>query len=178
MYLRTRHLDRRQPGFALVVGLVFLLMMTLIGITAIQTSTLEERMAGNTRDRSIAVQGAEMAVRAGEQVAMTRATGDFRSGQLGLFDLASLPQPTDPENAASWTTGNSLALAFTTPGLSAAPMYWVQLEQEVKINNKNKGIGGADDTLDAQVFSITARSTGGSGNAAVVLRSTVRRITP
>ncbi len=56
-----------QQGIALVVGLIFLLLMTLIGVTAIQTTSLDERMAGNVRDRNLAFQAAEAALRDAEQ---------------------------------------------------------------------------------------------------------------
>lgn len=57
----------RQQGIALVVGIIFLLLMTLIGVTAIQTTSLDERMAGNVRDRNLAFQAAEAALRDAEE---------------------------------------------------------------------------------------------------------------
>jgi type IV pilus assembly protein PilX len=55
-----------QRGVALITGLIFLVVLTLLGITAARMSSLEERMSGNTRDRSLAVQAAEMALRDAE----------------------------------------------------------------------------------------------------------------
>ncbi len=54
---------RRQRGTVLVVSLVILLAMTLIGITALQKSIMEERMAGNLKDRNVAFQGGEAGLR-------------------------------------------------------------------------------------------------------------------
>jgi type IV pilus assembly protein PilX len=56
-----------QAGAALVTGLIFLVILTLLGITAMQTSTMEERMSGNARDRNIAFQAAEAALRDAER---------------------------------------------------------------------------------------------------------------
>jgi type IV pilus assembly protein PilX len=56
----------RQRGVALVVGLVFLLITTLMAITAMSGVVMQERMAGNLRNASIAQSGAETALRAGE----------------------------------------------------------------------------------------------------------------
>lgn len=56
----------RQSGVALLTGLIFLIILTLLGITAMQTSIMEERMSGNTRDRNIAFQAAEAALRDAE----------------------------------------------------------------------------------------------------------------
>lgn len=55
-----------QRGVALITGLIFLVVLTLIAITAARMAGLEERMSGNTRDRSLAVQAAEMALRDAE----------------------------------------------------------------------------------------------------------------
>jgi Tfp pilus assembly protein PilX len=41
----------RQRGVALFVGLIMLLLMSLIGITAMQVTLLQERMAGNFKVR-------------------------------------------------------------------------------------------------------------------------------
>lgn len=56
-----------QAGAVLVTGLIFLVILTLLGITAMQTSTMEERMSGNARDRNIAFQAAEAALRDAER---------------------------------------------------------------------------------------------------------------
>ncbi len=63
---RHRHRDRqRQKGAVLVVSLMILLVLTLIGVTAMTTSTLEERMAGNLKDVNLAFQAAESTLRDG-----------------------------------------------------------------------------------------------------------------
>lgn len=57
----------RQQGAALITGLIFLVVLTMMGITAARMSTLEERMAGNLRDRALAMQAAELALRDAER---------------------------------------------------------------------------------------------------------------
>ncbi|WP_373093081.1 PilX N-terminal domain-containing pilus assembly protein, partial [Zhongshania sp.] len=49
----------RQSGAALIVSLVFMLILTIISIASMQTATLQERMAGNMKDNTIAFQAAE-----------------------------------------------------------------------------------------------------------------------
>jgi type IV pilus assembly protein PilX len=56
-----------QRGATLLTGLIFLVVLTMIGITAARMSGLEERMSGNLRDRSIAMQAAELALRDAER---------------------------------------------------------------------------------------------------------------
>ncbi|MCC5810795.1 MAG: hypothetical protein JJU06_10520 [Ectothiorhodospiraceae bacterium] len=71
--MRTNY--QRQRGAALIISLMLLLIMTLIGVTAMQTSTLQERMAGNSRDRSLAFQSSEAALREGEDWVMANFAG-------------------------------------------------------------------------------------------------------
>lgn len=56
----------RQSGVALITGLVLMVVLTLITVAALRTTTLEELMARNARDRDLAFQAAEAALRAGE----------------------------------------------------------------------------------------------------------------
>lgn len=49
----------RQSGIALVASLVILLILTIIGIAAMRTSSIEERMAGNIQDATYAFEAAE-----------------------------------------------------------------------------------------------------------------------
>jgi type IV pilus assembly protein PilX len=55
-----------QRGAVLAIALIMLLVMTILGVTAMQMSRVEERMAGNTRDINLAFQGAEAGLRDAE----------------------------------------------------------------------------------------------------------------
>lgn len=50
---------RRQRGAALITAMVILLIMTIIGITAISTTALEQKMAVNMQETNRAFQAAE-----------------------------------------------------------------------------------------------------------------------
>ena len=47
--------------------MLLLLVLTIIGVTVMQMSRMQERMAGNSRDVNLAFQAAEGALRAAEQ---------------------------------------------------------------------------------------------------------------
>lgn len=53
----------RSRGAVLVVGLIFLAMLTLMGVAAYSVATQEERMTSNSRDRLRAFEAAEAALR-------------------------------------------------------------------------------------------------------------------
>src|SRR3546814_10581731 len=58
---------RRQRGIVLAVALMLLVVITLIGLAAVRTTTMHQRMTANFYDREIAFQSAEAALQAGAQ---------------------------------------------------------------------------------------------------------------
>ncbi len=56
----------RQHGSALVMGLVFLVILTLLGLSASGGSIQQELISRNLRDQSLALEAADAALRAGE----------------------------------------------------------------------------------------------------------------
>jgi type IV pilus assembly protein PilX len=56
---------RAQSGAVLIVSLLFLVVLTMLGVTAMTSTTFEERMAGNARDAAVAHHAAEAALRVG-----------------------------------------------------------------------------------------------------------------
>lgn len=58
---------RGEGGFVLVTALMFLIVLTVLGLSIMSTNTLEERMAGYFRDRQLAVESAEAALRDAER---------------------------------------------------------------------------------------------------------------
>ena len=63
---------RRQGGVTLVVVLILVLLVTLAGIAAVRTLVVEERMASNNLDRSLAMQSAERVLREAEDIALAQ----------------------------------------------------------------------------------------------------------
>lgn len=59
--------NNHQSGAVLAISLIMLLLLTIIGVTGSQVTSLEEKMAGNMRDRNIAFQAAESALRDAER---------------------------------------------------------------------------------------------------------------
>ena len=74
-----------ERGAVLVISLVLLMIMTILAVTLSQTSTLEQRMAGNARDLDAAFQASEAALR-GAEVALQAAVTDIRANPSGCTD--------------------------------------------------------------------------------------------
>lgn len=110
--LRNNSAFTGQRGAALVISLVFLLLLTLFAITAVNTSTLEEKMAGNIRDAHIAFQSTESALRAAEAWLNTLTarppTSSAKPGPTGVWALGAPGDFTDSAHDHSWWTANGI----------------------------------------------------------------------
>lgn len=80
---------KSQEGVVLVVALIFLIVLTVIGIGVAGTTTTEEKLARNFRDLDISFAAAEAAIRDAE----VRIVG---SGQKPAAPLDSLAFPDTP----------------------------------------------------------------------------------
>lgn len=67
---------QRGRGFSLVVVLILLIVMSVLGIAVLRSSAMQERMSGNLRDRSLAFQAAEVALRFAQAQLATTPTED------------------------------------------------------------------------------------------------------
>lgn len=63
---RYRGFEHKQAGAVLIIGLIFLLVLTLVGVTAMRGTVLQERMAGNFSESAWAFQRSEEVLRTGE----------------------------------------------------------------------------------------------------------------
>lgn len=141
-----------QSGMVLIISLIMLLLLTLIATTGMQTSSLEEKMAGNLRDRNIAFQAAESALRDAEWDIKPinpppAAARDISSITLFVADCgASTTASTTDDglcyngpagySTSIWTTANMTAApsvaygrftgATVIPNLSAQPRYLIE----------------------------------------------------
>ena len=110
----------RQQGAILIVSLLMLLVMTLLGITAVSTTSLEEKMASNNRQRQLAFQSASSALRDAETWLRTNISrvAQFETTFNGTpVELYWVRQPTpgdamhvvpmDIYDGNAWTVGNS-----------------------------------------------------------------------
>lgn len=155
-----------QQGVVLIVGLVLLLLMTLIGTTGMQSTSLEEKMAGNMRDRNLAFQAAESALAAGENYLETVATipSPFCDKSEGRYDrttpdCAAIADPVWEE--IDWDDGDSVEYTGELSNLSAPPRYIIE---DMSCTTPPCAAGTHN-------YRITARATGGSVDAVVILQS-------
>lgn len=147
---------QRERGSALAVALIFLLLMTLLGVSAMRGSNMQERMAGNLRDRNLAFQAAEAALRSGETWLMNIVN------QQAADLNAQIDNPAAWAGAAPAPTGS---VAGLDGQLAADPEFYVGPPSLRRV-----GIQLPPDFR--RIYPVTARGEGGSDVAVVVLQST------
>lgn len=175
---RPRPAPRRQEGVALFIALVVLLIITVLGISGLQTTTLEERMAASARDRDIAFQAAEAALAQGEDFARNVGVTDlaiFDANAAGFYRPVSDAATDDWWQTVDWRNDNTLPqVAVNVAGVSTQPKFIIEYverllpgEDTLNINNVGGSVGSPSD-----IFRITAFATGGSDRASVMLQTT------
>ncbi len=84
---------KNQAGVVLVISLIMLLALTLIGVTGSNVTGLEEKMVANSKDKNLAFQAAESALRLIETGLSTNPTGFSctNQGVNGLYHAVTPP---------------------------------------------------------------------------------------
>lgn len=169
----------KQRGAILMVSLIMLLVMTMIAISAMRSTTLEERMGGNTRNQETAFQAAEAALRAGESSLMGN-TAEPLATSDGSTDIWVLDAP-DPDSTnaiawwkestrdQSWWTSSAVSYTGTLSGVGSAPLYLIE---EADFVRDSLNLGTQQDESGQVYYRVTARATGGDDLARVLLQST------
>lgn len=170
--LRIMSGHRHQVGVALITGLIFLVMLTLIALAAMQSTTLEERMAGNARSRDLAFQGSEAAVRAGEVILSAASLPAFNGSKTGYYaQLANGASADYWINTHDWAT-QSIAYGGALTGVKEARLVLEALPFSSGSGNNSlvaKPLEGGG------IYRITARGIGTDGTSTVILQTTFRR---
>jgi len=164
----------KQRGSALIISLLMLLVMTLLGISSMSTSTMEEKMAANDRNQKVAFQNAELTLVNGEDVILNpdldwyedmktslKVEGESNRGPRGHDINSNIGY----YYAATWQNCN--ALANNQAGNQACYLYEIISEPPPL-----EAGGGYGQFNQANVrygtVNITARSTGNGATVSMV----------
>ncbi|MEE9338933.1 MAG: PilX N-terminal domain-containing pilus assembly protein [Methylococcaceae bacterium] len=157
--IKTNVKIAKQSGVVLVVSLIVLLLLTLIGVSGMQTTALEEKMASNSRDQNIAFQAAEAALRAGEifiEDAVSSDRTNFTTSPSNANGLHLKTENLDYKATTTWGNDESVEYADTIPLVAAKPRYYIEYINDIAPNS---------------YFRVTARGTGRQSTSHVYLRS-------
>lgn len=163
---------RAERGAALITGLIFMVVLTLISLAALRTTLLEEKMSGNARDIDLAFQSAEAALRAGEGVMNGASLPSFGATGPYLTASSGRSNTTYWTQTFGWGAADTVTLPSVPPGSYAAPQFVIE--------QIPSGVAGgfslkSGPVTEAGMYRITARGTGGNPNTHIYLQETYRR---
>lgn len=193
--------DNQGPerGIALISVMIFLLIMTIIGAAAMQSSTLQQWMSGNTTDQSLSFQAAEDGLRQGEAWLATGGWNPPPPAPQTLFPtIQQVNCPGQPCNVvwpldfaaavvdsyAQYTSesfweviaGNvsqpkpNIWVGTAVPGTTTPP--YLVIENVQFMRSTLGSWKWSSDPVGGQLYRVTARGTGRSLSAHSVTQST------
>jgi len=159
-----------QQGAVLITALMLLVVLTLLGLAGMQSTILEERMAGNYRDRQIAFEAAEAALRVGEaRIADTAVFNTLLwNGTNGSYEGDGT---LDPFAAV----GVAVTDATVTTETVQDPVHLVERLPEIDMPKSSLVKGFPEQPPKIRYYRTTARGQGKTTGAEVVLQSTYYR---
>lgn len=180
----------REQGAVLAIGLLILVVMTLIGVTAMTTTSLENKMAGNLKDWNLALQAAEGGLRDAEtDVATTNRVSGLTNAVVNCAPVSASEQ--DGQCIAAAGASNSIWQTIDWTD-SAPTKYYVTYGSKTGASGYTSAEGYAtppryiiepvpdfgkpgkslDFPTPTKTFRLTAVGYGGSVLASAMLQST------
>jgi type IV pilus assembly protein PilX len=164
---------RPQRGVVLFVSLIMLLVMTLIGVTGMQNSSMEEKMVANVRDIDLSFQAAEAALREAETSLQVAVLKEFDGSNTGLYQPATRGIQPLWEVDSTWNAGGAVPYTGSLPYVSAPPQYIIE---ELPPVPDPTGSVAADEPLpETRVYRVTAQGVGGTDKAITMLQAAFKR---
>lgn len=151
----------KQKGSALIIGLILLLVITILAVSGVRESLLQERMSGNWHDRNMAFQATEGALREGERwldasIANRQAAENHNQLQNASSWDGSNAHGTIDLNDADMALAANAAFHIDPPSFSRAP-------GDIDIANP----------ICDRSYPVYAHGVGGSINAIVTVQATI-----
>lgn len=173
----TKH-PSSERGSTLIISLIILILLMLLGVTAMKSSDTQFQLTGNLQFEDSAMNNTETAINAAEMALSTGAIALLDSGfttayvttngpvTSGLYPVSSGIDPFTLNWTGAGGNGNSYAVQVT-----ASQYYIIELlSQNNRLIGSNQVIGGRASSGCNQVntYRITARGTSARGATKLV----------
>lgn len=166
--------SRKESGAVLYIGLVFLLVLSMVVLSALRSGTLQERMAANARNKQVALQAAEAVLRDAEKTLFTDVgfASKFDSITIvpnkGIYNAPALG--TERWKTVIWDSSTATASfessTLLLEGVASAPRYIVEIITQPTRPNSTV-------PCDMGIANVTARGVG-QDSSVVFVQATYR----
>lgn len=179
---------KSNQGVILILTLVILLSLSVLSVIGMQTMILQETMAGNMRNRSLAFQAADSALRGAEgaiQAAITAGTvaAAYAAGSPGDATLAVTEAFPDLFDDGQWPSrqayngnGGQFNSLVVSGQLAAVPRFIARYLGQLPVDLSQRPLTAPSVNTPPPVslydtFEIVSRGSGGTANVRVLLQS-------
>ena len=175
--------SRYERGVVLVFSLFILLILAAIGLAASSTSMFQQRMSGNLIDQDVAFQSAESGLRTGEAIiealpSLDRGTASCDASSAPCVSTINSVNGGVFANSATLPWGVTSPYTFSMTGFTGprtVPEYVIEYDTNLPDTNSSLGIGTGQNVPGSDFYRVTARGTGRTDNAQVVVQSIYAR---
>jgi type IV pilus assembly protein PilX len=169
----------RQRGAALVVGLIFLAMLSLMGVAAYMVANQEERMSGNARDRIRAFEAAEASLRDCESLLGGLGTLPNFNGANGMHPAPAFGDPQVYETI-DWKSGSVRVIpqvggADAIPDVAIQPRCIIERVGEIEVRRLSDARSGPIEVTIETIYRITSMGYGTNPSTTLNLQTMFRR---
>jgi type IV pilus assembly protein PilX len=177
-------------GAVLITGLLILAVMTVLGVSSMRGTVLEERMAGNLKEQTASFQAAEAGIQAAltaiEKKPLPPVANAWGAGSLGE---ACRVVDRDADTAclrlgvvlSNWKGTAAPTAGVRISGYGASDLGGLSTAQQPRILVESRYSAPADFEAMAQgrgihYYTVSALGTGPSGQSEIILQTTIAKV--
>lgn len=145
----------------MVISMLILIVLTILVVSAVKNATLNEKMAGNYLDRSLAQQIAEQSLRQGTSVLVSN--GEACLSGCAVDSNGNVTATTTADNTVPsvWSDANSITTTLAT-GQKTLGSYSVKLLDDTFVPSAKAG---------CKAYSVMGKGIGRDSRTSVVLQT-------
>ncbi len=172
--------QQQQHGSALIISLLILLVMTIIGISAMSSSTMEEKMAANDRNQKAIFQNAESSLMTAEDEVLALSYDELKKNmadEVAGFYTSDKPR-FDYLDHSDWKEPGACAtpLVNSNSNNSGSSCYIVEeIEGGTLFTPGEAAEYGSVPLPKLQITRVTVRSTDSNNASAVIVQSNLQK---
>jgi type IV pilus assembly protein PilX len=161
----------RQRGATLFIGLMFLLLLTILGLSSSNVSIMQERMAGNVSETNLAFQSAERTLREIEwRLSQLAVGGSGGLGTIPTWDEMGLERSDCTMSEWDWNNPSWLEAPDTGNGYLVVDLSDYEVNGE-PFGSSCRPVSEVGMNTAGEYFLIVARAESPSGTSEAIVQS-------
>jgi type IV pilus assembly protein PilX len=170
----TSHSFHKQHGTVLILSLLLLLVLTMLGLSSIQTTIMEEKMTGNMRDINQSFEATESALREAERWLDKQTSEPSPGSDAFVYQKDTLPDLAIQSH--SWWTNSANTGEYANVGTGSSALSEVGSQPRFVLEHRafipDSLVRGYEPPKGKNIYQATARGTGGTDTAQSIVQNT------